>query len=125
LDLKQDESLSQSEKDAKLKQAHLEGICAIKFLFNPNSFTQTVENIFHFSFTIKKGDSGIQVVKGKDGVLRPTVRKCSTKEENPPAKQTIVSLDMKQWKKICKRYGVTKCDIPHRTGSRFTQNEKD
>lgn len=109
-------------------------VCAIQYLFNPNSFTQTVENIFHFSFLIKKGSGAISVRDRKSladvndnthhsfGLPGPTVKYTKENEitnKKPPAKQAIASLTMKDWRDLCQAYNVTKGDIPHRTGSRF------
>jgi len=105
-------------------------ICAIQYLFNPRSFTQTVENIFNFSFLIKKGSARISVRqdekndqddeesgKTRKGT-RPVVTHMMMKKNVVQPKQAIVSLDMQDWKDLCQSFNVRKGDIPHRTGSR-------
>jgi hypothetical protein len=100
-------------KKERIKQNENEEICAVKFLFDPKSFTQTVENIFHFSFLVKKGEAGIRV--GPEG--DPTV----IYRRNQPTmipRQAIVPITMKDWKNMVESYGVTECDIPHRVSSK-------
>ncbi len=78
-------------------------ICAVKFLFNPKSFTQTVENIFHFSFMIKEGAAAISTTQQQDEIdgsskVRPVVRPATLQNmENKKthSKQAIVALNMK------------------------------
>lgn len=36
------------DEEVRRGQGSMDGIDGVQFLFNPNSFTQTVENIFHF-----------------------------------------------------------------------------
>jgi hypothetical protein len=88
-------------------------ICAVKFLFDPQSFTQTVENIFHFSFLVKKGEAGIRVGSSGD----PTVGYRKQHDKITP-RQAIVPITMKDWKNMVEAYGVTQCDIPHRQSKR-------
>lgn len=95
-------------------------ICAIQYLFNPKSFTQTVENLFNFSFLIKKGDAKIAV---RSDDVRPHPRPVVTAmkpQNNIPARQAIVPLNMQDWRDLCKGFNVVKGDIPHRTGSKHT-----
>eukprot|EP00804_Cyclotella_cryptica_P021701 CCRYP_012862-RA/>CCRYP_012862-RA protein AED:0.00 eAED:0.00 QI:68/1/1/1/1/1/2/194/485 len=94
---------------------------AIRNLFNPQSFTQTVENIFHFSFLVKESKAAIEVRSaeqaqefGLDGpgpVIMPLIQ---YEEVKPPTKQAIVSLTMKDWRDMCTAFNVEESDVPHR-----------
>jgi hypothetical protein len=118
----------------KLKKYGVE-ICAIQFLFNPESFTQTVENIFQYSFLIKKGSASIAVrdktfqdgtLFGGTNLAGPVVKYTNENKTNarPSARQTIMTLTMKDWKDLCQAYNVTKGDLPHRTGSKHAKREQ-
>lgn len=115
------DSNDKEKKKAVENKTRGEGVCAIQHLFNPKSFTQTVENIFHFSFNVKNGSAGIQVLTDADGNKWPFVRATSKKDGILP-RQAIVSLNMEDWRNLIKAKNVEKCDIPHRTGSRHSLN---
>lgn len=111
----------------KLKK-HGQEICGMKYLLNPKSFTQSVENIFHFSFLIKKATASINVrekalvqdgMHGKPGVV---VKYMDGGKKHPTPRQTIVSLTMKDWRDLCEAYDVSEGDLPHRTGSRHAKS---
>lgn len=103
------------------------GGCAVELLFNPKSFTQTVENIFHYSFLVKQGTAQLEVRKPKildeglelDGGLIARPRNIAKNQQNapPPPRQAIVSLTMKDWRDMIKAYDVKESDVPHREGS--------
>ena len=104
----------------KLKKYGME-IDAIQFLFNPQSFTQTVENIFHYSFLVKKGSAAINVrSKGLDlsGVTTNpglSIKYVKDGPANPPPhKQGILALTMQDWRDLGEAYGVEKGDLPTR-----------
>lgn len=110
----------------KLKKYGSE-IDGVKFLFNPKSFTQTVENIFHYSFLVKKGGAAIQVrekgleidgpVKTKPGLVLKYVKESQNENQNKKAytpKQAIMSLNMQEWRALCAAYEVVEGDLPHR-----------
>lgn len=95
--------------------------CAIQYVCNPKSFTQTVENLFHFSFLIKKGEAKFCVRDGKPKVALVPEKNV---DQKPPAKQSVVSFNMRDWRRLCKAYKVKKGDIPHRTGSKQKRTKK-
>jgi len=101
----------------KLKKHGVE-IDAIQYLFNPNSFTQTVENIFHYSFLVKTGRATLKVKK-KGFQQAPGGVVCRHVEEgessHPFSTQAVLSLTMKDWRDLCQVYNVTMGDLPHRT----------
>lgn len=98
------------------KRARGGEIGAIQYLFNPKSFTQTVENLFHFSFLLKQGHAGIRVTDDKG----PTVSQHRT-DVFPPPRQAIVSLNMKEWRRLNEAYEVQQGFIPHRSSSKVSQ----
>jgi hypothetical protein len=100
------EDMDQETKKRCAKKAkHAERPCAVQFLFNPESFTQTVENVFSLSFLIKKGSAEVGVrsleqcrSNGLSGCTPgPYVVHKSHPEGAPvpKAKQAIVALNMK------------------------------
>lgn len=62
-------------------------------LLDPNSFTKTVENFFHFSFLVKRGN--VEVTKGWG--IRP-VRSEGTAGEHS---QAFIHINKKIWKGMC------------------------
>ena len=115
----------------KLKKAGAE-VCAIQFLFNPDSFTQTVENIFHFAFCIKKGSAAIAVRKegyyNQDGLKNkggPRIKYVPpNRSDQPTPKQSIVALTMKDWREMREAYQVEQGDLPHRKTTKREGNNK-
>jgi len=126
----------------KKLRKHGPEINAVQFLFNPQSFTQTVENIFHYSFLVKKGLASIarrdkeESTEAKDeegrtdgpewesGPVCRTVQADKSKgpsASHAPPRQAIVSLTMKDWRDLCRAYNVERGDLPHRTGSQFAR----
>lgn len=111
-------------KVAKKLKKH-NGACAVELLFNPKSFTQTVENMFHYSFLVKQGTAQLDVRESKvvdeglelDGgpIARYTTE--NQIQSQPPHRQAIVSLTMKDWRDMIKAYDVKESDVPHREGS--------
>src|SRR6056300_596015 len=88
-------------KREKKFMAEATKIDATQCLFNPKSFTQTVENIFHFSFAVKSGKAAIKtrgLKEAEEYGLEPgpvVMAKDKGDVEIPNPKQAIVALNMK------------------------------
>jgi len=102
-------------------------VCAINLLFNPKSFTQTVENLYHYSFLVKEGKASLAVrddkVLDKDTgfkinggpIVNNTDNKAKTSNSATPLpRQAIVSLTMEDWKDLVESYHVKSSGVPHR-----------
>jgi hypothetical protein len=85
----------------------------ISLVLDPQSFAQTVENIFAFSFQIKDGWAGLQL--GADGQLKASA------EERPLPKdmserQGVFAFTIDDWKQLKEAYGMDKSGLlKHRT----------
>jgi hypothetical protein len=99
------------------KRQRLGEINAVETLFNPKSFTQTVENLFHFSFILKSANAQIYATKDAG----PMVRIAPETGEQPVPRQAIISLNMRDWRRMTEAYNVDKSLVPHRTGSRHAR----
>ena len=101
-------------------------VCAVELLFDPTSFTQTVENIYYYSFLVKDGKASLKVrdetfldEKNKFYPLKggPVANSLSNKtkaEPTPQPRQAIVSLTMENWKSMIEAYDVKKSNVEHR-----------
>jgi hypothetical protein len=112
----------------------------LKFAVNPNSFGQTVENLFYISFVIR--DGFMELSKDDDGL--PTLRKlfarcdelCLLISQSGPLMdgvtegerqtgaarhQAIFSIDYETWQKLIHAYDITESMIPHRNDEQIEQ----
>jgi len=96
-----------------------ESACLVKLVVNPKSFTQTAENVLALSFDIKKG--GSQVSKSaKTGLPIAQARTLGgASSVTPMSKQSVLSLNMAQWRDLVKYYKVDEGDgVEHRKNKR-------
>jgi hypothetical protein len=114
-----------AEKQVQDRGMEIDGV---QYLFNPDSFTQTVENIFHYSFLIKKGEAAIGVRSRRAQALEESsqsqsefgqqglwVKPALLGDQNVESKQAVVAFTMKDFRAMCQGYDVQKGDLPHRT----------
>jgi non-structural maintenance of chromosomes element 4 len=103
----------------------------IPVLFDPFSYSQTVENLFYFSFKVKQGFSGIYL--GEDGeayicafnsdqVKAHLERNRAPDSDDPESNETSVShdrqfgfhIDLDSYHVICKKYSLSEPLLGHR-----------
>ncbi|KAI8646040.1 Nse4 C-terminal-domain-containing protein [Parasitella parasitica] len=88
-----------------------------KFVTNPTSFSQTVENIFYVSFLARRGNAGIDVSSGQPVI---SVREQVNVEEIEDAvskKQIIIGISIDDFQNIISTYNITSTVIPTRPRS--------
>lgn len=127
---------TEAEKEASLKcmldiyailAEYGEKIDLHNFVTNPNSFSQTVENLFFVSFLVRDGkvalsfdDSYGLPVPQIQAITDPTVASQSTDPADDAQhmmanrQEMVVSLDMDNWRQIIELWGMTEPIIPHR-----------
>ncbi|XP_014681417.1 PREDICTED: non-structural maintenance of chromosomes element 4 homolog A-like [Priapulus caudatus] len=89
-----------------------------ELVVNPDSFGQTVENIFHVAFLVRDGLAEIYLDEDKLPVIKPVMEKNKHEEDQHnmgPRKQFIMSLTMDEWKEIKKTFQIQRPLIPART----------
>ncbi|KAI1764403.1 hypothetical protein GGR53DRAFT_520360 [Hypoxylon sp. FL1150] len=92
------------------------GIDLLRFVVNPQSFGQTVENMFYVSFLIRDGRIKIDFDKNKLPALHRVDREDETAATKHRAQkqQAVFSLDMKTWRDIISVFNITEPLIEHR-----------
>ncbi|KAI1154054.1 hypothetical protein F4825DRAFT_412892 [Nemania diffusa] len=91
------------------------GIDLLKFVVNPKSFGQTVENLFYISFLIR--DGAVEVEFDDHGLpsLQPTTSQdSSTIKRDAQRHQAVLSIDMHMWRDIIDAFNITEPIIEHR-----------
>lgn len=78
----------------KLKDKKNENPTFRDTIIDENSFTKTIENIFHLGFLVKEGRIGLEK---KEGDLSCVLQ---SPEEDVVTKQSILKLDLEKWKTL-------------------------
>ncbi|KAF5019688.1 hypothetical protein F66182_8285 [Fusarium sp. NRRL 66182] len=119
MDLIEDD-MDDEEKNRIMHQHGLRstgGIDLMRFVVNPKSFGQTIENMFYVSFLIR--DSRVEIDFDEFGLpaLAPVDRDTEEEEtaRHGAAKhQAILSMDMETWRDIIDTFGLKEPMIAHR-----------
>ncbi|KAI1483373.1 hypothetical protein F4774DRAFT_160464 [Daldinia eschscholtzii] len=92
------------------------GIDLLRFVVNPQSFGQTVENMFYVSFLIRDGRIKIDFDENKLPTLDPVDREdeTATSKHRAQKQQAVFSIDMKTWRDIVDAFNITEPIIEHR-----------
>ncbi|KAG1463275.1 hypothetical protein G6F46_002324 [Rhizopus delemar] len=85
-----------------------------KFVTNPESFSQTVENIFYVSFLARKAVVAINVESGQPILSTRAPPSVENLDDVVNKKQIVVGIDMKEWREIIETYKITSSYIPTR-----------
>ncbi|KAK4130156.1 hypothetical protein BT67DRAFT_355022, partial [Trichocladium antarcticum] len=93
------------------------GIDLVRFVINPRSFGQTIENMFYISFLIREGrvrldfdDHGLPAIEPAERDASAEVSRSKTAMRH----QAIMSIDMATWRDMIDIFNITEPMIPHR-----------
>ncbi|KAI9779946.1 MAG: nuclear protein [Geoglossum umbratile] len=92
------------------------GVNFYRFVINPHSFGQTVENMFYVSFLIRDGSAGVGEDSNGFPTLHPTQpRKISEmKEQGVQKNQAVFNLSWPTWQDLVDAFQITEPVIPNR-----------
>ncbi|XP_013861439.1 non-structural maintenance of chromosomes element 4 homolog A [Austrofundulus limnaeus] len=83
-----------------------------EFVVDPNSFSRTVENIFHFSFLIRDGLARMYLDDDKLPCIAPVEEGEVEPAGASTRKQCIISMSPKMWKEIVDNFEIKETMIP-------------
>ncbi|KAK0382398.1 hypothetical protein CLIM01_00211 [Colletotrichum limetticola] len=94
------------------------GVDLLRFVVNPKSFGQTVENMFYVSFLIRDGKVGIEFDSDEYPSLNPIsngdANEDGTVKRETAKQQAIFSMDMQTWQDIIDTFEIKEPMITHR-----------
>ena len=93
-----------------------DGVNYFRFVINPASFAQTIENIFYVSFLVRDGRAALW--EGENGIPLLGLAETATAEEAKEAgvvkQQVITTLDMWSWRELVELFDIGDSIIPMR-----------
>jgi len=87
-------------------------VCLFKFIVNPHSFGQTIENLFHLSFLVRDGRACIEL--GEDELPYVSYDEMAAEDGQTVKKQVVVHLTLAEYKEIIRTFNITEPMIPPR-----------
>lgn len=95
------------------------GLAFFKFVINPRSFGQTIENMFYVSFLIRDGKLGISVDNRGLPYLNETEPRTGSGEggrgkDSNSKHQAVLAMDMKEWQDLIEAFDIKEPMIKHR-----------
>ncbi|KAM0790558.1 hypothetical protein ACM66B_004427 [Microbotryomycetes sp. NB124-2] len=105
---------------AVLTQQGAEGIPYLRFVINPKSFAQTVENVFYFSFLVRENKACIELDDDPDSqfyqdyICYSIEPQAEDEEVDESKTQLVFEVTQQLWKDAIDVYGITESVIPHR-----------
>ncbi|XMA19001.1 hypothetical protein WAI453_011792 [Rhynchosporium graminicola] len=116
------EDMTSEEEQALMDQfnvadiAGASGISYFKFVINPYSFGQSVENMFYVSFLIRDGAVGIRTdERGLPYlIIIDESDKLAAADGDHPKHQAVLALDMKTWEELIDAFEIETPMIKHR-----------
>ncbi|GLI80752.1 hypothetical protein PoHVEF18_009109 [Penicillium ochrochloron] len=92
------------------------GVCLFRFCIDPESFGQSVENLFYVSFLVRDGHAGVSMSDRGTPTLYHAVPypPHEAQAKRIQKHQAIFSLDFDTWRDIVEEFDIKECIIPHR-----------
>ncbi|KAJ3177233.1 nuclear protein [Gaertneriomyces sp. JEL0708] len=84
-----------------------------KFFINPQSFSQSVENMFYTSFLIRDGRAQVVVEEDGELVIEPAAA-VQDGDDAAGRRQCLMDLDMDVWRRLVEVYHIEESVIPTR-----------
>ncbi|XP_046585049.1 EP300-interacting inhibitor of differentiation 3-like [Haliotis rubra] len=89
-------------------------LCYFEFVVNPESFGQTVENMFYTSFLVRDGYAEIFLDDDKLPVIQPVGEGDVQSGASPRRQQVVISMTPQNFRDICKTFRIEAPLIPTR-----------
>ncbi|XP_068219021.1 uncharacterized protein Nse4 [Palaemon carinicauda] len=106
------------------KENNKKPLCFFRFAVNPNSYSYTVENIFHISFLVNLLRA--EILEDEDGLPVICPREEQT-ERSPQIEnaQCVFSLSTEEFQEVVKNFNIREASIPPASDARKRKSEVD
>ncbi len=95
------------------------------FVVDPDSFSATVENVFHVTFLVKEDKVKIWVdEQSKLPVIVPVKARLAGSQTDVRKKQVVISLNMDQWRRLAKALKITRPMIAREDSNDGVQDKR-
>ena len=101
------------------------GVPLFIFCVNPQSFGQTIENMFYVSFLVKEGRVGLNFDGFGLPTLHPATEKSVIERQETQKNQTVLPMSFEVWEELIESFDIKKSVIPHRKDQNYDDGTID